>query len=485
MKITIKRRELRGMTTGFSKIISGQQGLPILGCVRFCASPEAVTSEVTDLDQTAVYALDKSAAEGEGDFIVPLDLLRKLSKGADNDTVSFDSNGGDIYVTNTVSNHAVTQTIGATDPAEWPLSGDEIPTAPATGFISAFNRLAPFASTDTTRLALCSVHIDSSEAAAVMVATDGRRLTLMAGLDMPELNKESVIIPTNKFLQWNQLSADAEIGVSEDGQRFCVKAGPWTYRIKAYDGVYPNYRQVIPSGGDAVHSIRFAKNEVKALGQIIRAFPGDELIAFGCTADGEITLCGKDHDGVIDLCIPLTGGSVYKGAGCSMTLNRSMVLDALNAGFTEFTFADKHAPLLSSDGEGGTHVLMPYRICGGAKREVEGASQEPTVASPERAESSQATQQPVAAKVPLPKPVQEKEQPTMPKEINSGGTPELTAFENLLESFEVAKAKAKETQAAMNEVSAYIRKAVREDKARRKEVESVRAGLQKLQSIQV
>lgn len=73
----------------------------------------------------------------------------------------------------------------------------------------------------------------------------------------------------------------------------------------------------------------------------------------------------------------------------------------------------------------------------------------------------------------------------MPKEINSGGTPELTAFENLLESFEVAKAKAKETQAAMNEVSAYIRKAVREDKARRKEVESVRAGLQKLQSIQV
>lgn len=73
----------------------------------------------------------------------------------------------------------------------------------------------------------------------------------------------------------------------------------------------------------------------------------------------------------------------------------------------------------------------------------------------------------------------------MPKEINSSGTPELTAFENLLESFEVAKAKAKETQAAMNEVSAYIRKAVREDKARRKEVESVRAGLQKLQSIQV
>ena len=73
----------------------------------------------------------------------------------------------------------------------------------------------------------------------------------------------------------------------------------------------------------------------------------------------------------------------------------------------------------------------------------------------------------------------------MPKEVNSSGTPELTAFENLLESFEVAKAKAKETQAAMNEVSAYIRKAVREDKARRKEVESVRAGLQKLQSIQV
>ncbi|MDD2600868.1 MAG: hypothetical protein PHO37_16870 [Kiritimatiellae bacterium] len=160
-----------------------------------------------------------------------------------------------------MSNHAVTQTIGATDPAEWPLSGDEIPTAPATGFISAFSRLTPFASTDTTRLALCSVHLDSSSAEAVMVTTDGRRLTLLAGLDLPALNKESVIIPTNKFLQWSQLPEEAEIGVSEDGCRFCVKAGPWTYRIKAYDGVYPNYKQVIPSANDAAHSISFAKDE--------------------------------------------------------------------------------------------------------------------------------------------------------------------------------------------------------------------------------
>jgi len=483
MKITINRRDLKNMTTGFSRIITGRQSLPILGCVRFCSGPGSVTSEVTDLDQTAVYDLGYSASDGEGDVIVPLDLLRRLSKGTDSETVILENDGDNIIVTNNIGGHAVTQSVPGFKSDDWPAAGGEIETAPAPGFTAAYRQLVPFASTDPTRMAICSVYVDVSGKAVdgtALVATDGRRLIMLAGITLPKL-KTSVILPVSKFLLWSQLPEEAGIGVSADGFRFCVKAGPWTYRIKAYDGIYPNYIQVIPSAAAAEHRMRFTDDEVRALGKIIPAFPGEEYITFECCNDGRINLCGKDHEGVKDLCIPLTGGSTYMGAGCRVAVNRSSLLDALNAGFAEFAFADNCSPLLSLDGKGGTHVLMPLRPDGPVSRAKPAETAEKTQT---QTETSTPAEQQVAAKSQLTEPAPVKEKHTMPKETDIS-TAEPTAFERLLVSFEVAKTKVKEAQSALADVTADIRSAAKEEKARRKEVESVRAGLQKLQSIQV
>jgi DNA polymerase-3 subunit beta len=496
MKITLTRRDIKSMTTGFSKIVPGKGTLAILSCVCFRSYNSKVTAEATDLDQTAIYSLDNSAAEGEGVILVPLALLRRLSKGTDKETVNLENDGDNILVTNNVGSHAVTQTVSAPDPEDWPPAGGEIKTAPAPGFINAYNKLVPFASTDPTRLAINAVYVDASEEGTTLVATDGRRLTTITA-DLPKL-KDGVIIPISRFLQWNQLPEDAEIGESKckSGQRFCLRAGPWTYRIKAYDGIYPNYKQVIPSANAAEHTIIFNDDEVSALSKIIQAFPGDdEYICLECCDNGQLNICGKDHEGDKDLCIPLTGGSSYKGKGCRVAVNRVSLLDALSAGFTEYAFADNCSPLLSSDGNGGTHVLMPLRL-NGPVSSAETAENAETAETAETAENTETTQdqksetstteqaaaqaQPVPAKVEENKVMAKKENIAKPAAAS-----DMTALEKLQTAYDIAKAKVRETQLALADVAVALRDATKEDRIRRKEVESVRAGLQKLQSIQV
>jgi hypothetical protein len=73
------------------------------------------------------------------------------------------------------------------------------------------------------------------------------------------------------------------------------------------------------------------------------------------------------------------------------------------------------------------------------------------------------------------------------KEMNekTDSKPETSALEKLQAAYDVAKTKVREASQALNDVADSIRLAAREDKQRRNEVETVRSGLQKLQSIRV
>ena len=73
----------------------------------------------------------------------------------------------------------------------------------------------------------------------------------------------------------------------------------------------------------------------------------------------------------------------------------------------------------------------------------------------------------------------------MKQEQNTAPQPEPTALERLQAAYDVAKTKVRDAQAALADVAAAIRDAVKEERKRSEEVAAVRAGLAKLQSIKV
>lgn len=480
MKITIQRGELKAAVSGFQKIVNGKsRSLPILGGIRFEHKADALTALATDLDQFLVYAFQQAQADGDGVMILPLAVLKDLAKGRDGETVELAGASGPewtVGITNHVGGHALQRSVPGFDPAEWPASPPTTLTRPAPGFMKAFRGMLPFVSHDETRRVLTGVFIEAGTGnACTLVATDGRRLTCSRNLELPVTL--SAVVPATKFLAWGGLGDEAQIGMrtEKDGKTvrvagFVLQAGSWNYDTRTIEGVYPNWRQVVPSRENLTRRLVFHEDDVGLMRRALPSLPGGENVNIACGQDGSVTLSGVDKETGEEPQLPLPG-SRYAGPATRICLNRQFLQEALDAGFREFGFADSHAPLMAEDGKGGLHVLMPLRISNDASTPEPVPDTPAVTVNPTPAAETQ--------------PATHKEKPIMANEKNEHTHSETSALEKLQAAYDIAKSKVREAQSALADVASAIRDAVREDRQRRSEVETVRAGLARLQAIKV
>ena len=508
MNLSISRGELKEAVAGFTKIVNGKSHtLPILGCVRFEHNGHGIVAQATDLDQTVRYTFAGAQAQGEGTFILPLSNIKELAKGNDKETIEFETGDhGSVSITNHVGTHAVKHPIAGTDLDEWPACPAEMETKPAAGFLETYRRLVPFASTDPTRLNLNGVYIDVAETGdhpVTMVATDGRRLSLWNTMNLPV--PMSAIVPTTRFLTWKDLQGDAEIGFRTELVKketvvkgIAVHIGPWSYDVKAIEGQYPSFRQIVPSYVDAnAHRITFADADVAVLKKIMPTFPGhesyNETIALEAGTEGRLVVSGRGEGDKETTTLELTGGSRFEGK-IRVGVNRSCLLDALHAGFRTFTINDEMSPFSSKDDRGGVHILMPLRLDDAPVKRPD-LKTEPesgdvaTGTPPEQAPGVDAGAG-TNVTAPAPTPASEEQEPkgeteTMKEGDGTGTTEQGTALERLQAAYELAKQKVRDANTALVDVAGAIKEAVKEDKQLRTDVESVRAGLAKIQSMKV
>jgi DNA polymerase-3 subunit beta len=466
MQITLNRGELRAAVTGFSKIVSPKTTLPILAGVRLESTAGNVTAAVTDLDQHLRYRFGAAHAQGDAALVVPLANLKDLAKGNTEEVVEFDSDSqGGIVVTNHVGSHAVRHPIQGLDIDDWPQCPPHVATLQAPGFLETYRRLAPFASTDATRQVLNSVFIDTQgqgDRPMTMVSCDGRRLTACNSMALPVA--QPTIVPVTKFLSWTGLEGDEQIatrtqGVKKDAKvlAFVLSSGPWVYDVRAVDGQYPNWRQVVPPSDDGASTIAFSDADAAALRKILPGFPGTGT---------ETTL-------------ELEGGSTFDGKLPAVGVNAFFLLDALQAGFRRFTAVDELSPLRADDTRGGTHVLMPMRLGAEAVKN--------TLSTPETGNGVAVTPE-VAPQGETTTPTAENHKTkggrkTMIKEANGNGTTDGTALDKVLTAVETAKAKLREAVASLSEVADAVKTAVKEGRAQAADLEKARTTLQKLQAI--
>jgi len=474
MKIQIPRRELKDAVAGFNRIVSRRTTLPILGGLRFNVSGTAVAAEATDLEQKAVFHFQNAISTGSGTFVASFEQIKDLAKGADGDNIEFTLAGKDtLTVVNSVAGQVVTRDLITQDPAEWPELAVDVKVKPVDGFLESFQRVAPFSSTDETRYTLKGCYLDVSEKGekkARIVATDGRRLTMCNTMTLPIT--ESCIIPATKFLVWSQLEGEAKVGTAKKGDTiwFALKTGPWTYTVKAINGTYPNYRQVIPAEVGS-NTIVFADQDCAALKRILQAFPGDDsgLLALRKSANGAVAIGGKGKDDAKETTVVLSQGSTYTGTTAAVGVNRYYLMECIEAGFRRFAFADDTSPLVSDDGHGGKHVIMPMRVA------------DVPVEPPAEAAEGQ-----VSGTTNAVEPEPTKKEAAMPNEEKAGRVEaDATAMDKLMTACEAARLKVKEANQALSEIVDAVKVAVKEQRQQKAQVEDFKAALSKLQSIKV
>ena len=151
------------------------------------------------------------------------------------------------------------------------ISADEFPPmeeTPSAPYFSvsqkAFSDMASqtiFAvSEDETRHFLCGLYLERNASGMNMVATDGRRLSIVERTFEDELPMFSpIIIPPKFFSELKKLATDEgimDLSVSEN--LLFAKIGQRTFYTTLIKGQYPNYRRVIPDSQSYSCTMRIA-----------------------------------------------------------------------------------------------------------------------------------------------------------------------------------------------------------------------------------
>lgn len=488
MKITFPRHELRDALAGLSKVVPRRATLPVLQLVRLGARQGQTVLTATDLDNILEYRCGQAQIQAEGEALVPLDELNLLTNGKGEESVEISAEGNRLQITNTVAGQQLSRQVTTSPMDEWPA----LPPKPEVGTVDPallgnMRKAASFASHDQSRPILNGLFFDCKPEGDYVVATDGRRMSAFNTINHPF--RTGCIVPASKFLLWSKLApTEMQVGHQEDKQSgwFRLVTPRWDYQVRTIAGTFPNWRQVIPAAEEA-QALTISDADAIMLAKVLPTFAGHDTPNAGVTfhhQDGNVVVSGRGLSDKQATSLRLT--SKLEPQGAKISVDRNYLLDALSVGFRVFRFADDQSPVCSRDQKGGIHVLMPLRMAADdqppkaetatpAPEAPPTPSPSPTTTPPAPAEPTNAlsTQRPAKTE---PK----KEKQTMPKPEK-----EATAFDKLLTACETAKAKIKEANDAVTEILSAAKDVGREDKQRRTEIEQVRAGLAKLQTIKV
>jgi DNA polymerase-3 subunit beta len=483
MQIIIPRHELRDAVAGLSKVVPRKATLPVLQQIRLAAHQGRTSLTATDLDHLLEYRCAQAQIQTEGDALVPLDELTVLTKGPADDNIEIKATGDSLEITNTVAGQRLTRRLSGTPSDEWPA----LPPKPDVGIVDPallgnLRKAAPFASQDQSRPILGGLYLDSHPKGDYVVATDGRRMSAFNTVNHPF--RTGCIVPASKFLLWNKLNpTELLVGHKSDSQSgwFRLVTPRWDYQVQTIAGTYPGWRQVVPTEA-GVNALTISDADAALLAKVLPTFAGHDTSNAGVifrNQDGSVVVCGKSANDQQETSLRITSSTLER-PDARICVARDYLLQALAAGFRAFHFADDESPLYSRDQSGGIHVLMPLRL--GEDHPAPTAETTPPAPEPATAPPPVPVE-PAAADSATPRPAKtesKKEKKIMPKPEK-----DATAFDKLLAACEAAKAKLKDANDAVTEILSAAKDVGREDKQRRTEIEQVRAGLAKLQTIKV
>jgi DNA polymerase-3 subunit beta len=219
------------------------------------------------------------------------------------------------------------------------------------------------ASLDETRRVLNGVLMAFKSNKLTMVATDGRRLALVDHeVEFPEQAETEMILPSKAVNELMRvLQNEGEVKIYAQKNQVVFEMGTTIMSSKLVDGVYPNYRQVIPGGCD--ERVTLEREELLRAVRRVSVMTTDKSNAVRLTfSANQLTINITSQEvGEGRETIPVK----YTGKEVSIVFNPEYVMDPLkNMDDDEvyFELSDGHSPALLKCSVPFLYVLMPLRL---------------------------------------------------------------------------------------------------------------------------
>ncbi len=228
-----------------------------------------------------------------------------------------------------------------------------------------FEKVCFAMSTDETRYHLNGVLLEKGDKEAVMVATDGHRLSYTTQpLDLSRIKQEKIIIPRKGVIEMRKmLATEKSFDLCLSERHIFIQSEKQTLFIRLIEGNYPDYNRVIPQENEI--TIDVPKNE------FIGALKRVSLLANDNTKGVSFYFCNDSLS--ISTSNPEIGeakediGIKYKGDVINIGFNARYFIDVLNVIQEEtisVSFKDELSPCLITCKAlpGFKSVVMPMRM---------------------------------------------------------------------------------------------------------------------------
>ena len=230
-------------------VVSLRSTLPILSTVLINATKSSLTLATTDLEVSVRCAID-AKVQKPGASTIPARRLSSIIRELPDSAIQIEIDDKDN----------ATVTCGSSFFKIVGLSKDEFPPMPKAegkhsytidqaAFREMLRKISYAASTDETRYVLNGVLLSFKGGKLIMVATDGRRLALVEKeVDFPNEAQVDLIVPTKAVEELSHVLQDeGELKIQASDNQIIFDFDDVFVASKLIDGMYPNYKQVIPS----------------------------------------------------------------------------------------------------------------------------------------------------------------------------------------------------------------------------------------------
>jgi len=495
--ITLPLAELKPALTGLSKVVAKRPTLPILGMVKIERTADGwIALTGTDIETFLTVRLEQPAEGPPFGVLVPLEELQTAAKNCGkNEALQIHPLTADTVAVKTPVGAGWADTRCATLPvAEFPVIpkfGGELVAVPD-AVRTSIHEAMQCASEDSTRIILNGAYLDVSDKKChCVVGTDGRHLYASNSFNLPM--KESVIIPTHRFLDWKDFNADGEwrlkAGVNVENkelEHLQLTSRRWRFITRKMEGNYPNWRQVIPdmTGAKSTAEIENAEPILQA----IQRMPDHDPVyhTIGLTLqNGALVLLGKANASDTEwFSVPIPNAKAA-GKDVRVNVNRQLLAKALAFGLTRLEIIDEMSPLRLVHA-GRQMIVMPVRV--EAPAPTAATPPEKPGADDDAKPANGNSQEPSTAK---PATSPEKYSPTPEANGSSSESKEPAnpvvkpAIEAALTQIETVRGDFRNALAGLNKLAEHLKQVQRENKSAEKEISSVRQTLRQLQAVRI
>jgi DNA polymerase-3 subunit beta len=363
MKFSIVRSKFLDGLQKVQNVVSGKGTLQILQNALIHAEDNQLCITTTDLDISERCFVD-CEVDQSGSTTLPVRRLSSIIRELDEGKIMVEVNDDDVATVQAGSSYFKIIGMSVRDFPPVPASEGKFCYRVDQGVLREMLRKTSYAvSQDETRRVLNGVLMAFKDNKLTMVATDGRRLALVEHeIEFPPEAEAEMILPTKAVSELMRiLGNEGDLKVYAQKNQAVFELGTTMVSSKLIDGVYPNYRQVIPGACD--ERVVIEREALLAALRRVSVVTTDKSNATRLTfSANQLTISINTPDvGEGRDTVPVK----YVGKEISIIFNPEYVMDPLKNIDDDEVFLelnDGHSPALLKCNVPFLYVLMPLRI---------------------------------------------------------------------------------------------------------------------------